>query len=647
MERLPPNISQSVAGPQMLEAILNTAVGAIITINERGIVQNVNPATEVLFGYAASELIGNNIKMLMPEPHRGKHDGYLHSHITSGVKKIIGIGRDVEGLRRNGDLFPMHLSVSAFVVEGTRYFAGIIHDLTERDKMQGELRRQGSIFEAVFNTVPDALIVTDDRRNITLSNAAVTQLFQQTPEDLIGRSIAEIFADKDGFNRADRLRALLSFGERLAPFQASYRRRDGAVFPGQTVGAHILDADGQPIGFLSLVRDLTHEIEQMRALHSAQRMEAFGQLTGGIAHDFNNLLTVITGNLELLEMRLDDDRDRTLLKRAQSSAEMGARLTDRLLTFARRRQLETVRINLNDQVLEMAELLRRTLGEDLHFVMTLSPGLWSVLADPSEIENAILNLAINARDAMHSSGKLVIETANIPIDTDFEGGERALAPGPYVRLSVSDTGSGMSPEVLERAFEPFYTTKSPGKGTGLGLSTIYGFVRQLGGSVTIYSEVGHGTTINVYFPAAEGQDPSRSGEEHTADVPVSLGELVLLVEDNDEVREVTKQRLEQLGYEVLEAGSGQEAVNILEAGHNADLVFSDVVMPGGMSGFDVVRWVRSNVPAIKVLLASGFADDVVRDQERPLADIKILRKPYNRSALAHALRRALDEDANS
>jgi CheY-like chemotaxis protein len=205
----------------------------------------------------------------------------------------------------------------------------------------------------------------------------------------------------------------------------------------------------------------------------------------------------------------------------------------------------------------------------------------------------------------------------------------------------------MSSEVLEKAFEPFYTTKSPGKGTGLGLSTIYGFVRQLGGGVTIYSEVGHGSTINVYIPAAEGQAAGPSGEEQTANVPVSLGELILLVEDNDEVREVTKQRLVQLGYEVLEAASGQAAVDILEAGHNADLVFSDVVMPGGMSGFDVVRWVRSNVPAIKVLLSSGFADEVVRDQDRPLADIKILRKPYNRSALAHALRRALDGDANS
>jgi CheY-like chemotaxis protein len=295
----------------------------------------------------------------------------------------------------------------------------------------------------------------------------------------------------------------------------------------------------------------------------------------------------------------------------------------------------------------MAELLRRTLGEDLHFATTLSPGLWSVVADPSEIENAILNLAINARDAMRSSGKLVIETANIQIDFDTVGGESALAPGPYVRLSVSDTGSGMSSEVLEKAFEPFYTTKSPGKGTGLGLSTIYGFVRQLGGGVTIYSEVGHGSTINVYIPAAEGQAAGPSGEEQTANVPVSLGELILLVEDNDEVREVTKQRLVQLGYEVLEAASGQAAVDILEAGHNADLVFSDVVMPGGMSGFDVVRWVRSNVPAIKVLLSSGFADEVVRDQDRPLADIKILRKPYNRSTLAHALRRALDGDADS
>ena len=638
MDRAPPDALQPLIGPQMLEAILASAVGAIFTIDDRGIIRTANPATENLFGYLPGELLGQNVSVLMTDEHRDRHDSYLAGYLRTGRARIIGIGRELEARRKDGSTFPVHLSVSTFVVEGRRFFAGILHDLGERKRMQGELSRQQSIFETVFNNVPNALIIADERHNITLCNSAVDSLFGCAPGHYTGHPVEHVFASSGDFERV-RSRFFVPAHDHLEPLVAQYRRHDGTLFPGETLGARITGRAAG--GFLILIRDVSRDIEQQVALHKAQRMEAFGQLTGCIAHDFNNLLTVIMGNHELLEMRLDNDKNRALLRRAQEAAEMGARLTARLLTFARRRQLETVPLDLNQQVIGMAELLRRTLGEQVEVNTVLKPRLWQVVADPSEIENAILNLAINARDAMPKGGKLIIESDNIALDAEAAR-SRALAAGDYVSLAITDTGVGMPPDVLQRVFEPFFTTKSPGRGTGLGLSGVYGFVRQLGGAVGIDSRLGSGTRVTILLPRSIGA-AAQSGAttEHSA-VPCSAGERVLLVEDNAEVRQVTRTRLEHLGYKVVEAGSGPEAVAILDAGAAFDVVFSDVVMPGGMSGFDLCRWVREHRPAIRLLLTSGFADKVIEQQEVPVANVEILHKPYDRGDLAHAMRRALD-----
>ena len=321
---------------------------------------------------------------------------------------------------------------------------------------------------------------------------------------------------------------------------------------------------------------------------------------------------------------------------------MGARLTHRLLTFARRRRLEPVVLDLNEQVLSMAELLRRTIGEAISLGTLLAPDLWRVRADPSEIENAVLNLAINARDAMLAGGKLVIETSNAVLQEKDLASEIGVQPGDYVRLSVSDTGMGMPPEVLARVFEPFYTTKETGKGTGLGLSVIYGFVKQSGGHVAVYSELGKGTTVNVYLPrVAEAATSPADGQRAVAAAPVA-GETVLLVEDNTQVRNVTALRLKNLGYQVIEAENAPAAIDVLRSDKAIDLVFSDVVMPGGMSGFGLARWIREHLPAVRVLLTSGFAEDVARSGEETALDLEVLRKPYSGTELARAVRRVLD-----
>ena len=380
-------------------------------------------------------------------------------------------------------------------------------------------------------------------------------------------------------------------------------------------------------------------------LRETQKLETLGVLAGGIAHDFNNLLTVITGNLELLEMRLQGDKERALLKRAQDASEMGARLTRRLLTFARRRTFEATALDLNDHVIGMAELLERTLGEPITLTTVLERMPWTVLADGSEIENVILNLAINARDAMPNGGKLIIQTSNSTLDDGEIASDGRLPAGDYVRLSISDTGVGMAPEVLQKAFEPFFTTKEPGKGTGLGLSTVYGFAQHARGAATIYSEVGRGTTVNLYLPRADQLGTGMGRSAMTAGVPNVAGTSVLLVEDNPDVRQVTKGQLELLGCHVTDVASGPAAIDVLSSGRSFRVVLSDVVMAGGMSGFDVVRWVRSHAPDSAVLLASGYPDEVLRQQKPDDSDFDILRKPYSRSELARALRRVLGEAA--
>ncbi len=506
---------------RQLGAMYDAAVNAILTIDPKGAIQSINSATTRLLGYSREELIGQNVRVIMPAPYASQHDGYLKSYLETSRKKIIGIGREVTAQRKDGTTFPIHLSVSEFETNGRRYFTGIITDLTDRKAAEMALQ------------------------------------------------------------------------------------------------------------------------ETERQLAQAQKMEAVGQLTGGLAHDFNNLLTVITGNLELLDMRLDGAEERDLVRRADEAARMGARLTGRLLTFSRRRSLQPTVLNLNDTTVGMTELLRRSLGETVSVITELAPDLWNTRLDASEIENAILNLAINARDAMPAGGRILIETSNETLAQHDLTRIPDLVPGDYVKLSVSDNGSGMPPEVVARAFEPFFTTKETGRGTGLGLSTIYGFVKQSGGHATISSEVGRGTIVSLYLPkdASRVQDVSKSARP--ADAPAPIGETVLVVEDNEQVRQVTVKRLDALGYNILIADSGPAAVAILQRPSQVDLVFSDVVMPGGMSGFDVARWVKANRPETRVLLTSGFAPEMAKSAEPAGVDTALLRKPYTQAELARAIREAL------
>jgi PAS domain S-box-containing protein len=382
------------------------------------------------------------------------------------------------------------------------------------------------------------------------------------------------------------------------------------------------------------------------ALRQSQKMEAVGQLTGGVAHDFNNLLQIIIGNLDTIQRTLPEDATR--LKRAASQALNGARraasLTQRLLAFSRRQPLDPKLLNVNALVTGLSEMIHRTLGETVAVETVLAAGLWPVEADANELEAAILNLAVNARDAMHDGGRLTIETANSHIDEAYAAAYAEVSPGQYVAISVSDTGAGMDEDTVTRAFEPFFTTKPVGKGTGLGLSQVYGFVKQSGGHIKIYSEVGEGTTVKIYLPRQ--MTAESAAEAAHDDSPLLDGdgeETILVVEDDDDVRTYSVEILRELGYRVIEAHDGASALRLLERQTRVDLLFTDVVLPGGMTGAQVAEQARVLRPDLKVLFTTGYARNAIIHQGRLDKGVRLITKPFASGELAVKVRDVLDE----
>ncbi len=397
-----------------------------------------------------------------------------------------------------------------------------------------------------------------------------------------------------------------------------------------------------------VAQEVAERIRAEEELRQAQKMEAVGQLTGGIAHDFNNLLTIIVGNIEILQRHLPPDAGR--LRRAADNAQQGARrasaLTHRLLAFSRRQPLEPKPIDANKLVAGMSDLLRRTLGETIRLETVLAGGLWRTQADPNQLENAILNLAVNARDAMPSGGKLTIETANAFLDDAYvEALAEPVPPGQYVLIAVSDAGTGMDKFTIERVFEPFFTTKGPGRGTGLGLSQVYGFVRQSNGHVRIYSEIGEGTTIKIYLPRLTGPDAEKSEiTEQPARTQRGAGETILVVEDDNDLRAYAADALRELGYRVLEAPGGRPALELMAHHPEIQLLFTDVVLGGELSGRCLAEQAAERRKGLKVLFTTGYTSTAVVHQGRLDAGVQLLAKPFTYADLASKVRRLLDGD---
>ena len=389
-----------------------------------------------------------------------------------------------------------------------------------------------------------------------------------------------------------------------------------------------------------MIAEIGERREAENKLAQSQKMETIGKLTGGVAHDFNNLLQVVSGNLQLLAKDIaGNERAEKRVANAMAGVSRGAKLASQLLAFGRRQALEPKVVNISRMVNGMDDMLRRAIGEGIEVETIVAGGLWTTFIDPAQIENALLNLAINARDAMDGQGKLTIELGNAHLDDDYARTHDEVTPGQYIMLAVSDTGCGMAPDIIGKVFEPFFSTKSEGKGSGLGLSMVYGFVKQSGGHVKIYSEVGHGTTIKLYLPRAL-QSEDVEVEVHTG--PMSGGtETVLVVEDDDEVRATVVEMLSDLGYRVLKAVDAASALNVIESGIPIDLLFTDVVMPGQLKSPELARKARERLPDIAVLFTSGYTENSIVHGGRLDAGVELLSKPYTKEALARKFRHVL------
>jgi PAS domain S-box-containing protein len=627
-----------------LRAVVETAVDGVILIDAAGGVLMFNPACEKLFQYQDEEVIGQNVKMLMPGHYREAHDGYLDNFHRTGERKIIGIGREVIGQRKDGSTFPMHLSVGeAKQDDGNSIFVGIIHDLTERERVERVLRESAARLGAVVDTAVDGVILIDAHGLIMKFNPACEKLFKYGALEVIGQNVRMLMpapyrSEHDGY-----LTNYLTSGEKKIigiGREVVGQRKDGSTFP-MDLSVGEAKQDGESI-FVGIIHDLTSRKRTEEQLIQAQKMEAVGQLSGGIAHDFNNLLTVIVGNAEYLgEQLVTRDDLKRLADDICSAGERGAELTQRLLAFGRKQTLRPVETECNKLLDSMHKLLRRTMREDIEIVTDFDPDLRVAYADPAQLESAVLNLALNAQDAMTSGGRLTISTANALLDNQDHNVHPDVRAGDYVLIAVTDNGEGMSKPVLDRVFEPFFTTKDVGKGSGLGLSMVYGFTKQSNGHVSIYSEPGLGTTVRVYLPSlsAKAKEPTLPPR---VDIETPAGaETVFIVEDDPFVRSYAVMSLQSLGYRVTAAVDGNDALQKLGTNMHVDLLFTDIVMPGGINGWELADLARKARPQLRILLTSGYALETLTAQGHLRDGSAILAKPYRKAELARRLREAL------
>ncbi|HZZ81604.1 MAG TPA: PAS domain S-box protein [Gemmataceae bacterium] len=623
----------------LLAAVVDNVLDGIIGIDARGTIESFNAAAERDFGYAENEVLGQNVKILMPEPYRSEHDSYIYNYLRTGTAKIIGIGRKVTARRKDGSVFPIDLAVSEFFLEGQRHFTGVVRDLTAQQQAEEHQARLIAVLEAT----PDFVGIADaDLHPLFVNRAGRKMMGFGEREDLFDKHVRDFFSKEvTEFILNDVLPGAIDAGAWIG--ETSLLTVGRKEVPVSMVALAHKDAAGEVKFFSTIMRDHTEVKKLEEQVRQAQKMEAVGQLAGGVAHDFNNLLTIISGYSEiLLTMLPSNDPKRKSLKAIREAGERAAGLTRQLLAFSRRSVLETMVLDLNGIVTDAEKLLRRMIGEDVLLTTVLDPNIRPVKVDPGQIGQVLMNLAVNARDAMPQGGKLTIETRNIELDEAYVNTHVEIQAGKYVLLTVSDTGSGMPPEVRVRIFEPFFTTKGVGKGTGLGLSVVHGIIKQSNGSIGVYSEVGVGTTFKIYLPAVEAKFSAPTTAFDPASAP-SGTETVLLVEDEDGVREIAILALQTHGYHVLSAANGKEAMQIANRyGGTIDILVTDVVMPE-ISGRQVAEALLSRISQLKVLYLSGYTDDAIVRHGILQAEVAFLQKPYTPMVLLRKVRQVLDQ----
>lgn len=612
--------------------IMNASSECILVIDRHGILSSWNDASSEVFGFSKEIATSTNFfEFAIPK-----------DSLSDFLVELPSISRTSEKMnfllkRQSGKEFPAEISAVARGSGKDAIVIIFIRDLSEKRSIERKVRQREEWLGAIFNHAPIEIVLKETDGSIFAISKNVTDELGLTNSDFIGKTTADFLPKRiaDVYMLADQL--VVETGEALQ--QEVFEEIDGNIRHSLNLKFPLRNSSGTITGIGSMTNDITFLKQAESRLSSTKKMEAIGQLTGGIAHDFNNLLAVIQGSAEFLET--EPRHDQELVQGILRATHRGAELTHRLLAYARQQPLAPQSIDLFSLAVGMKDLLVRTLGETIEIEDRSQSRLWKANADPGQVEDALLNLAINARDAMPDGGKLTICCSNEVIDDGDLHGYSETVPGEYAVLSVSDTGCGMNKETKARVFEPFFTTKDFGKGSGLGLSMVFGFAKQSGGHVSVESEPGEGATVKIYLPRAKSNE-QEFNQETDVHMPRGAGETILLIEDDPAVRKLVHRSLTELGYSPLEAEDAAAARSLLDDGHVFDLVLSDVVLPGGVSGPEFAVEVRSRNPDAKIIFMSGYALETSVRTGFKVTNSLLLNKPFQRDILAKALNEALN-----
>jgi PAS domain S-box-containing protein len=641
-------MAEALLSADLLEALPD----AVIAVDHDGNIIQANSLVQELFGYEREELIGQKVEILIPESYRRQHLHHRDTFAQTPKTRRMGLDLDLYGRRRNGSTFPVEISLSPVSTETGTHVLSAIRDITDRKRIAEELRRANeelhrrtteqlgeyrSRLASIIDSSEDAILSKGLDGTITSWNRGAERMYGYAPDEVVGKHIS-LLIPSDRANEVPEILRKVAEGERTEHHESVRVTKDGRRLDVSISVSPLRDAAGDIVGASVIARDITAQKRAEGQLRQSQKMEAIGRLAGGVAHDFNNILGIINACAEFLRDRIDPAAEPSLyVENIRKALERGTSLTKQMLAFSRTSAIQPRILDLNERLREISKLLRPLLGDDIEVLIVPRSPSAVVETDPGQLDQIVVNLAVNARDAMPRGGKFILETSAVRLDEDFAERHQSVPAGKYVLLAVSDTGSGMDEATASRIFEPFFTTKDVGKGTGLGLATVYGIVKQSGGHILVYTEPGQGTTFKIYLPSAEHKIGLASEPEAETVSLNRRGTTILLAEDDEIMRSLTRKLLEEHGYAVVEADDGKSALEWVQSHPDPiDLLLTDVVMRR-MSGPELVEHLTASHPTLKVIYMSGYAGELMANREVLKPGVTLLEKPFSRTTLLNTI----------